>query len=83
MKVVGLVSGGKDSCYSLMVCMRNGHDITCLANLHPPSDDEEEMDSYMYQCVAHKGVQVNSYPYFFSILFNQAIVLDLIRHLCN
>ncbi|KAK6106247.1 Uncharacterized protein BM_BM3081 [Brugia malayi] len=60
MKVVGLVSGGKDSCYSLMVCMRNGHDITCLANLHPPSDDEEEMDSYMYQCVAHKGVQLYS-----------------------
>lgn len=58
MKVVGLTSGGKDSCYSLIKCMKDGHDVVCLANLHPPSGSEEEMDSYMYQCVAHTGLQV-------------------------
>ncbi|KAL3998507.1 Diphthine--ammonia ligase [Acanthocheilonema viteae] len=59
MKVVGLTSGGKDSCYSLMMCMKDGHDVVCLANLHPPSDSEE-MDSYMYQCVAHTALQLYS-----------------------
>ncbi|EFO26677.1 ATP-binding domain-containing protein 4 [Loa loa] len=60
MRVVGLVSGGKDSCYNLMMCMEDGHDVVCLANLHPPDGDKEEMDSYMYQCVAHTGLQVYS-----------------------
>ncbi|CAG9534487.1 unnamed protein product [Cercopithifilaria johnstoni] len=60
MKVVGLTSGGKDSCYSLMLCMKDGHDVVCLANLYPPSDSEEEIDSYMYQCVAHTGLQLYS-----------------------
>lgn len=69
MKVVGLTSGGKDSCYSLMMCMKDGHDVVCLANLHPPNGSEEEMDSYMYQCVAHTGLQV----IFFSILLNQTL----------
>ena len=35
MKVVGLVSGGKDSCYSLMQCGAAGHEIVALANLAP------------------------------------------------
>ncbi|MCP9258035.1 Diphthine--ammonia ligase [Dirofilaria immitis] len=60
MKVVGLTSGGKDSCYSMMMCMKDGHDIVCLANLHPPVGNEEEIDSYMYQCVAHTGLQLYS-----------------------
>uniref|UniRef100_A0A0R3RPX8 Diphthine--ammonia ligase n=1 Tax=Elaeophora elaphi TaxID=1147741 RepID=A0A0R3RPX8_9BILA len=60
MKVVGLTSGGKDSCYSLMLCMKDGHDVVCLANLHPASGNEEEMDSYMYQCVGHTGLQLYS-----------------------
>jgi diphthine-ammonia ligase len=35
MKVVGLVSGGKDSCFNLMQCMKYGHEIVALANLRP------------------------------------------------
>ncbi len=41
MKVVALVSGGKDSCYSMMQCARYGHQIIALANLVPPSDHPE------------------------------------------
>lgn len=62
MKVVGLTSGGKDSWYSLMMCIKYGHDVVCLANLYPPNGDKEEMDSYMYQCVAHTGLQVHFFP---------------------
>ena len=34
-KVVALVSGGKDSCFNMMHCVANGHEIVALANLHP------------------------------------------------
>ena len=36
MNVVALVSGGKDSCYNMIQCVREGHTIVALANLHPP-----------------------------------------------
>ncbi len=36
MKVVALVSGGKDSCYNMMKCVEYGHEIACIANLAPP-----------------------------------------------
>lgn len=35
MRVVALVSGGKDSSYNMMKCVAEGHDIVALANLHP------------------------------------------------
>jgi hypothetical protein len=28
MKVLGLLSGGKDSCYNLMHCIANGHEVS-------------------------------------------------------
>ena len=54
MKVVGLISGGKDSIFNLVECVAHGHEIICLANLHGP-DQGAELDSYMYQTV---GVEV-------------------------
>lgn len=36
MKVVGLLSGGKDSCFNLLHCVKNGHEIVALATLAPP-----------------------------------------------
>ncbi len=36
LRVIALVSGGKDSFYSLLHCMANGHRVVALANLHPP-----------------------------------------------
>uniref|UniRef100_A0A915L678 Diphthine--ammonia ligase n=1 Tax=Romanomermis culicivorax TaxID=13658 RepID=A0A915L678_ROMCU len=57
MKVVALISGGKDSCYNLMKCVENRHEIVCLANLHPPAGIHE-LDSYMYQTVGHDALHV-------------------------
>lgn len=56
MKVVGLVSGGKDSCYVMMKCIEYGHEIVALANLLPTDDLVDELDSYMYQTVGHQMV---------------------------
>ncbi|KAJ7556728.1 hypothetical protein O6H91_05G095500 [Diphasiastrum complanatum] len=57
MKVVALVSGGKDSCYAMMRCVDYGHEIVALANLLPMNDDVDELDSFMYQTVGHQIVE--------------------------
>ncbi|GAB4836098.1 hypothetical protein Ancab_001015 [Ancistrocladus abbreviatus] len=56
MKVVALVSGGKDSCFAMMKCIQYGHEIVALANLMPVDDSVDELDSYMYQTVGHQIV---------------------------
>ena len=53
MKVLALVSGGKDSCYNALLCQKHGHTIIALGNLYPMDPDVEELDSYMYQTVGH------------------------------
>ena len=35
MKVVGLLSGGKDSCFNLVHCHLNGHELVAAASLGP------------------------------------------------
>jgi diphthine-ammonia ligase len=60
MKVVALVSGGKDSCYSIMKCQQHGHEIVALANLHPHDDAPDELDSFCFQTVGHKVLDL--YP---------------------
>jgi diphthine-ammonia ligase len=66
MKFVGLLSGGKDSCYNIMKCLDYGHELVCLGNLcspsHHPADDNhcqenEEMNSYMYQTAGSNMVK--------------------------
>eukprot|EP00298_Acanthocystis_sp_HF-20_P016730 c21565_g1_i2.p1 GENE.c21565_g1_i2~~c21565_g1_i2.p1 ORF type:complete len:753 (-),score=239.29 c21565_g1_i2:83-2341(-) len=57
MKIVGLVSGGKDSIFSLMECKRLGHEIICLAHLTPPTNIEE-LDSWMFQSVGSNLAQM-------------------------
>lgn len=37
MKVIALISGGKDSTMNMMECVRNGHEIVGLVNLRPPN----------------------------------------------
>ncbi|XP_014681942.1 PREDICTED: diphthine--ammonia ligase-like isoform X2 [Priapulus caudatus] len=49
-----LLSGGKDSCYNMMQCVAEGHEIVALANLRPEGKDE--LDSYMYQTVGHHAI---------------------------
>ena len=36
MRIVGLLSGGKDSCYALMQSISAGHEVVALATLLPP-----------------------------------------------
>jgi diphthine-ammonia ligase len=56
MKTVALISGGKDSCFSLMHAEANSHQIIALANIYPPSQ-KTEIDSYMFQTVGHEIIQ--------------------------
>ncbi|KAI0561620.1 Diphthamide synthase [Gracilaria domingensis] len=53
MKVVALLSGGKDSCYSILKSRTHGHDVVAIAHITPP---KEEADSYMYQSVGSNAV---------------------------
>ncbi|XP_075469193.1 diphthine--ammonia ligase-like [Ascaphus truei] len=60
MRVVALISGGKDSCYNMMQCVSAGHEIVALANLRPPENavGADELDSYMYQTVGHQALDL-------------------------
>lgn len=57
MRVIGLLSGGKDSVYSLLQCVRHGHTIVALANLKPRVDDDDECESHMFQTIGHNVVR--------------------------
>lgn len=60
MKVVALLSGGKDSLFNLFLASKEGHEIVAIANLKPPSSDynKDELDSYMYQTVGHQAIEL-------------------------
>ncbi|ANB13534.1 Dph6p [Sugiyamaella lignohabitans] len=59
MKFVGLVSGGKDSCFNILHCINLGHELVALANLYPPADHRsDELDSFMYQTVGFHAVEL-------------------------
>ena len=55
MRVVALISGGKDSCYSMQLCKKHGHDIVALANLLPKEAASDELDSFCFQTVGLTG----------------------------
>jgi diphthine-ammonia ligase len=57
MKVVALVSGGKDSCYNLLKCGEHGHEIVAFANLYPAEDQSDELDSFCFQTVGHQLIE--------------------------
>jgi diphthine-ammonia ligase len=50
MKFVALVSGGKDSIYNIVECVRNGHELVACVHMGAPVNEQEE--SYMYQTAA-------------------------------
>ncbi|EGX51741.1 hypothetical protein AOL_s00043g760 [Orbilia oligospora ATCC 24927] len=69
---VALISGGKDSFFSLLHSNANGFQVIALANLHPPvvsssqtsdHDDSDDLNSFMYQTVGHTVL-----PHYSSIL---------------
>ncbi|XP_071482370.1 uncharacterized protein [Diadema antillarum] len=67
MRVVALISGGKDSCFNMMQCVAESHDLVALVNLYPHHVDE--LDSYMFQTVGHHAID----------LYSQAMGLPLYR----
>ena len=60
LEVIALISGGKDSLFSILHCLANGHDVVALANLHPPAlpgggtERLDDIDSFMYQTIGHE-----------------------------
>jgi uncharacterized protein (TIGR00290 family) len=60
MKVVALVSGGKDSFFNMMECLRYGHEVVVLANLAPEDTSVEELDSFMFQSAAHSAIETQA-----------------------
>ncbi|ODQ80186.1 hypothetical protein BABINDRAFT_161162 [Babjeviella inositovora NRRL Y-12698] len=60
MKFVALLSGGKDSCYNILHCLLQGHELVALANLHPAQSGVDELDSHMFQTVGHDIVDYYS-----------------------
>jgi uncharacterized protein (TIGR00290 family) len=56
MKFVALLSGGKDSCFNIMKCQQHNHELVAVANLLPPEEGIEEMNSFMYQSAAHNTI---------------------------
>jgi diphthine-ammonia ligase len=71
LNVIALISGGKDSLFSILHCQANNHAIVALANLHPAhaSDQDEDLDSFMYQTVGHAVIP----------LYEQALGIPLYR----
>ncbi|GAA5904426.1 hypothetical protein JCM8208_004191 [Rhodotorula glutinis] len=55
MKVCALLSGGKDSVYTLHAAVVEGHLPVALASLVPP-EGKDELDSFMYQTVGSSGL---------------------------
>ncbi|KAL8843536.1 MAG: hypothetical protein Q9170_000040 [Blastenia crenularia] len=71
LKVIAFISGGKDSFFSSLHCIANGHKIIAWANLFPPSlkdqaEETSDLNSHMYQTVGHSLVplyaQMSSVP---------------------
>lgn len=70
LNVIGLVSGGKDSLFSLAHCLENDHKLVAIANLYPDTtnttdqkaEDGEgpDLDSFMYQTVGHSVIPLYS-----------------------
>ncbi|KAI0650350.1 hypothetical protein C8Q79DRAFT_380328 [Trametes meyenii] len=56
MKYVALLSGGKDSCFNLLHCAKNGHELVAAASLGP-EPGKEELDSYLYQTVGQDAIE--------------------------
>ncbi|KAF2441037.1 adenine nucleotide alpha hydrolases-like protein, partial [Karstenula rhodostoma CBS 690.94] len=82
--VIALVSGGKDSFFSILHCLANGHRLVALANLHPPSGGDEDINSFMYQTVGSSlislYVQALDVPLYRQEIRGSAVIHDRDYH---
>ncbi|ODV71951.1 diphthine--ammonia ligase [Cyberlindnera jadinii NRRL Y-1542] len=58
MAFILLKTRGKDSCFNILHCLANGHEIVALANLRPADHDIQELDSFMFQTVGHDAIDL-------------------------
>ena len=72
-------SGGKDSCFNMMECVRHGHEIVALINIYPK--EEGELDSFMFQTVGQEGIalyaEAMGLPLFQAPTSGHAVVQEL------
>ncbi|KAM0332423.1 hypothetical protein ACHAQA_002704 [Verticillium albo-atrum] len=54
--VIALISGGKDSFFSILHCIKNGHKVVALANLHPAADQQANTE----QNISSSGTRIIS-----------------------
>ncbi len=87
MKVIALISGGKDSTMNMMKCVQEGHEIVALVNLRPPNSLSAQNDANDNQVTSNNQSieqELDSYMYQ-SVgnellnLYAQAIDLPLYR----
>lgn len=58
MKVLALISGGKDSCLAMHLCKTYGHEVVALGNIAPdPSLQKDDLDSWMFQTIGHNVIE--------------------------
>jgi diphthine-ammonia ligase len=66
LNVIALISGGKDSIYSILHCLQNGHKVVALGNVYPlPRNSSKSKESHVTQeaeAEADEG-DLNSYMY--------------------
>jgi diphthine-ammonia ligase len=48
LNVIALISGGKDSLFSILHCVANGHNVVALANLFPPASHPSKQSSEVH-----------------------------------
>ncbi|KAI0395791.1 adenine nucleotide alpha hydrolases-like protein [Xylariaceae sp. FL0594] len=84
LSVIALISGGKDSFYSIFHCQANGHRVVALANLYPSregddDDAETDLNSFMYQTVGHQIIPLYGVATGLP-LYREAIVGGAVHH---
>ena len=64
LNVIALISGGKDSIYSILHCLQNGHKVVAMGNVYPlPRASSESKESHVTQGVEANEDDLNSYMY--------------------
>ena len=80
MKFAGLISGGKDSIFSIQTLINQGHTLVCVGNVAPPKKFKE-MDSYMYQSAGNEIIpliaQCLDVPFYQVTTTGKALIQDL------
>ncbi|RXK37738.1 hypothetical protein M231_04987 [Tremella mesenterica] len=74
--VIALLSGGKDSCFNLLHCQANGHQVVAIATLIP-EEGVDELDSHLYQSVGTRLIpfiaQASGLPLYTRVIRGKAL----------